>query len=82
VLGLLYGAVFMRRLDAWRAVALALLAASGLGNLIDRVMQHGLVTDFLNVGIGPLRTGIFNVADMVGMIGIAIFLLRPAGKTR
>jgi signal peptidase II len=82
VLGLLAAAVFMRGLDTWRAVALTLLAASGLGNLIDRLAHDGLVTDFLNMGIGPVRTGIFNVADMVGMVGIAIFLLRPARQPR
>jgi signal peptidase II len=82
VLGLLCGAAFMRKLDAWRVVALTLLAASGLGNLIDRLAYDGLVTDFLNMGIGPLRTGIFNIADVVGVIGIAIFLLRPEGQTR
>jgi signal peptidase II len=81
VLGLLCGAAFMRKLDAWRAVALTLLAASGLGNLIDRLAHDGLVTDFLNMGIGPLRTGIFNIADVVGVIGIAIFVLRPADQT-
>jgi signal peptidase II len=31
--------------------------------------------DFLNVGIGPLRTGIFNVADMALMAGTAILIL-------
>lgn len=82
VLALLGAAVFMRRLDTWRAVALTLLAASGLGNLIDRLAHGGLVTDFLNMGIGPVRTGIFNVADMVGMVGIAVFLLRPARQPR
>jgi signal peptidase II len=38
---------------------LALLLAGGFGNLIDRVLHDGSVTDFLNVGIGPIRTGIF-----------------------
>jgi signal peptidase II len=82
VLGLLGGAAFMRKLDAWRVVALTLLAASGLGNLIDRLAHDGLVTDFLNMGVGSLRTGIFNIADVVGMIGVAILLLRPEGKAR
>jgi signal peptidase II len=82
VLALLCGAAFMRKLDVWQVVALTLLAASGLGNLIDRLAHNGLVTDFLNMGIGPLRTGIFNVADMAGMAGIAILLLRPAGRAR
>jgi signal peptidase II len=30
--------------------------------------------DFLNVGIGPLRTGIFNVADMAIMLGVALLI--------
>ena len=50
-------------------VSIALLLAGGLGNLIDRTTQHGLVTDFLNLGVGPLRTGIFNVADMAITLG-------------
>jgi hypothetical protein len=33
----------------------------GIGNLIDRTFNNGFVTDFINAGIGPLRTGIFNV---------------------
>ena len=47
-----------------RFAAWALVLAGGIGNLIDRVWQQGLVTDFLNLRIGPFRTGIFNVADM------------------
>ena len=44
-------------------VGLALLFAGGVSNLVDRAF-HGRVIDFLNVGIGPVRTGIFNVADV------------------
>ena len=55
-------------------VSLALLLSGGIGNLIDRTTQNGLVTDFLNVGIGSLRTGIFNVADMAIMAGAGILL--------
>jgi len=55
--------------------AWTLILAGGIGNLIDRVWQNGLVTDFLNVGIGPLRTGIFNVADMAVTAGFALFLI-------
>jgi signal peptidase II len=53
-------------------VALGLLLAGGVGNLIDRINQNGHVTDFLNVGIGPVRTGIFNVADMAIMAGAGL----------
>jgi signal peptidase II len=44
-----------------------------MSNLADR-MAIGSVIDFLNVGIGPVRTGIFNVADMAIMAGIAMVL--------
>ncbi len=53
----------------------ALLLAGGIGNLIDRVRFEGLVTDFLNLGIGPVRTGIFNVADMAITAGCCILFV-------
>ncbi len=45
------------------AIAVALIAAGGIGNLIDRITRDGRVTDFLYVAAGPLHTGVFNVAD-------------------
>jgi signal peptidase II len=59
-----------RRLDGWRALGLALFVAGGASNWIDRLTE-GRVVDFLNVGIGPIRTGIFNVADVAIIIGAA-----------
>jgi signal peptidase II len=56
-------------------VAVVLLIAGGFGNLIDRVLQDGLVTDFANVGIGPVRTGIFNVADVALTVGALVLLI-------
>ncbi len=56
-------------------LAVVLLLAGGIGNLIDRLFHGGLVIDFLNVGIGPVRTGIFNVADMAIMAGFGILIL-------
>lgn len=56
-------------------VAGSLLLAGGIGNLIDRVRYEGLVTDFLNLGIGPVRTGIFNVADMAITAGCCILFV-------
>jgi lipoprotein signal peptidase len=40
------------------------------------------VTDFLNVGIGPLRTRIFNVADFVLLIGAALLAWSGTAGTR
>ena len=74
LLALLGAALFSRRLDRPRAVALALIAGGGVSNLIDRVWNDGRVTDFLNVGIGAVRTGIFNVADMLILSGALALL--------
>ena len=52
----------------------SLVLAGGASNWIDRVV-HGRVIDFINVGVGPVRTGIFNVADVGIMLGIGILLL-------
>jgi signal peptidase II len=53
------------------AAAYALIVSGGFGNLVDRI-QKETVTDFINMGIGSLRTGIFNVADMAIMLGVFI----------
>jgi signal peptidase II len=69
-----------RRMSTLQTVGAALICGGGLGNLIDRLTQGGHVTDFLNIGIGPLRTGIFNVADFVLTVGVGIIVL--AGTRR
>ena len=55
-------------------IASALIIGGGLSNLIDRLVNNGAVIDFMNVGIGSLRTGIFNVADMAIMLGAVLLL--------
>lgn len=80
---LLLGGYLVTRphLDWWSIVAFACIFAGGVGNLIDRVRLDNIVIDFLNIGLGSLRTGIFNVADMAIMAGFFILLglafLRP-----
>jgi signal peptidase II len=60
-----------RSLDYPSKVAFAFVAGGGLSNLIDRLFRDGgRVVDFMNVGIGPLRTGIFNVADMAILFAV------------
>src|SRR5687768_6283564 len=66
ILGLLWVAAFRSGTRPWQVAGFTFLAASGIGNLIDRLLNDGRVTDFLNVGIGGLRSGIFNIADVVG----------------
>ncbi|MDP9121043.1 MAG: signal peptidase II [Acidobacteriota bacterium] len=64
-----------QRLKLLEIVGLSLLAGGGLGNWLDRVLNHGLVVDFMNVGIGGLRTGIFNVADLAITLGLVLLLM-------
>ena len=81
VLALLWMAAFRRDIRPWQVVGFTLLAASGVGNLIDRFLNDGRVTDFLNLGIGALRTGIFNLADVFGMLGFVVLLLAAGAAT-
>jgi signal peptidase II len=55
-------------------IGVALFIAGGASNLLDRTTD-GMVIDFMNVGIGPLRTGIFNVADLAIVLGAVILVL-------
>lgn len=62
-------------LNAPQTSACALIIGGGLGNLIDRVVNQGAVIDFMNIGIGPIRTGIFNVADVAITAGALMFMV-------
>jgi signal peptidase II len=56
-------------------LALALLSGGGIGNWLDRVLHDGAVTDFVSIGLGSLRTGIFNLADLAVVAGVCILLV-------
>lgn len=66
--------IFSKGLSNPQVIALSAVIGGGTGNLIDRILREGRVVDFMNAGIGPLRTGIFNVADLFITFG-AIFLI-------
>ncbi len=61
-------------------LASALIIGGGVSNLLDRLTNEGAVVDFLNLGIGSLRTGIFNIADMTIMLGACLFFLYSRNK--
>ena len=73
LLGLLIVAV-ADRFAGPSSLGLILFAAGGASNWIDRVLR-GSVVDFLNVGVGTLRTGVFNVADVAIMVGAGLVVL-------
>lgn len=63
--------------DRWRLLAIALVTAGALGNLVDRVISPDGVVDFIDVGLGERRWPTFNVADMAvstGAILLAVVL--------
>jgi signal peptidase II len=64
-----------RSFNLMQVVGLSLVTAGGMRNLLDRLFNNGAVIDFVRLRIGPLQTGIFNLADVAIMIGGATFLL-------
>jgi signal peptidase II len=76
--------LFGPNLGVAHVVGLALVLGGGVGNLIDRLLRDGVVTDFVQIGIGSLRTGIFNLSDLAIVLGVACFALArdPAAKPR
>jgi signal peptidase II len=68
--------------SVWPLLGLAFVAGGGLANWLDRIQHGGAVTDFVSFGLGPLRTGVFNLADVSIVAGVALLLLslRPGGS--
>ena len=65
----------LNRFSFLKLFCFCLIIAGGLGNVIDRIIYDRHVTDFMNMGINNIRTGIFNVADVcitAGVIGLFI----------
>jgi signal peptidase II len=73
--------VFRGRLDRITGLGMAFFVAGGVSNWIDRVVR-GSVVDFLNLGVGSLRTGIFNVADVAIMLGALVMVVGELAKSR
>lgn len=71
--GLWYAAA--RETSAFRAGIIATIVAGGVGNLQDRLLNSFHVVDFMNFGIGNLRTGILNVGDMSVTFGVIALVI-------
>ena len=59
----------------------ALIAGGGLGNLVDRLL-YGQVRDFINFGIGGLRTGIMNLADLYILAALIVMVVAFARRNK
>jgi signal peptidase II len=58
------------REDWWLRLAMGMQMSGAVGNLIDRLMRSGKVTDFISVGAFP----VFNVADSSITVGTIVLL--------
>lgn len=63
-------------------VAIALVIGGGVSNLIDRLANDGRVVDFMQLSLGPLHTGVFNVADVAIMFGLGLMILALVTQDR
>ncbi len=70
---LLYRVLTKKTIGNWLVVAFAFVIGGGIGNLIDRI-AYGSVTDFFQIRLGVLKTGIFNMADVAVTFGVILIL--------
>lgn len=57
--------------DWWMRLAMGMQMGGATGNLVDRLIQQGKVTDYISVGRFP----VFNLADASITLGVGVFLL-------
>ncbi|MFT6986292.1 MAG: signal peptidase II [Psychromonas sp.] len=80
LLALLFYLVTNSKQHTFPLIALSLVFSGGISNFYDRVVNNGAVIDFLNLGFGTIRTGIFNVADIAIMCGAFMFIFTQSKK--
>jgi len=80
--GFLIYLVINNTLSLASVVSLSLVFAGGLSNFYDRATNEGAVVDFLNIGIGSLRTGVFNIADVAILLGVFLFFVAQSLESK
>jgi len=73
LLGMSIWIIRSKQMTRYMLFAWSFIIGGGIGNLIDRI-RFNYVIDYFNLGIGDLRTGIFNVADMAITAGFIMLL--------
>ena len=73
LLGLFAYIAFAQHMNICQTIAFSAILGGGISNIYDRLLYGGVI-DFMNMGFGSLRTGIFNIADICIMIGLFMML--------
>lgn len=73
VLGGVLFFLFKYEVSGLLVFGLSMIIGGGAGNIFDRI-KYGSVTDFMHMDLGIFKTGIFNMADLSIMTGLAIIL--------
>lgn len=74
-----YVVTHVQELPVRRMVAFSLIFAGGMGNILDRMVFDRHVTDFMNIGLWNIRTGVFNFADVWIVAGVICLLIYRGG---
>lgn len=86
ILGFGMGYLFTKQNLSWyMLLGFGFVIGGGIGNLFDRLV-YGSVTDFMHIDFVIFQTGVFNMADVSIMTGMAIvvigsFINRPKRDT-
>lgn len=73
ILGLLFLMITKRVKRPVYMAAVSLIIGGGIGNLIDRIFNNGLVVDFIDVRI--INFAIFNFADICAVCGAGMLMI-------
>jgi signal peptidase II len=67
--------LFLKSFDKLARFSIVLIIAGALGNFTDRLLKNGEVTDFLLFTFGSYKFPVFNVADILIVIGTGLFII-------
>jgi signal peptidase II len=79
VYGLFY--LMFKENNKYRIISISCIIGGGIGNLADRLLNGFKVLDFINFGIGHLRTGVLNAADLSVTFGAILLIVFEIRKT-
>lgn len=73
IVGLLFLMITKRVKRPVYMAAISLIIGGGIGNLIDRIFNNGLVVDFIDIRI--INFAIFNFADICAVCGAGLLMI-------